>query len=507
MLEMTKAQEDAILPGLNALGATRTPENAGVVDPQIQGIIQAASRGAPGTGLTGTSAIVGGMADRRAKSEDQINAFERDYKASRDRENQFRIAQQQTLAPVGEKLKTAFGNAPTMGETVSIPQAPTQMRIDTKEMGETLSMITALAALGGALTRTPLTAALNNFSAGIQGYVTGNQKVFDNNLKEFDANLKQAKSQNDIIFQKYQAAKEKHGADIQGLQNEYKLIAAETQNPIDMELARRGDVVTLYKTAVERTNMDDKIESARLRLMEQIALHGEQSANRAAVLALGRDRLAESQRAAMEREDAARDRIRQGDDRTALRIKAAEQGGKPTQTERQHYVDSNQLLKSVDRIRGMLNNPELRAKVDDSRLAQVLSESVENKVIQQFLVRPNIDPDVKQYLNEILMLRNQYYLDQSGKAVTGGEALRNYGAVVQPGDTASDVSLKMGVASERARAKMKDYETYFPSLSVIRDKAPAAPAAAATRAVPTMNEKRVINGTPAYWDGNGWVAE
>ncbi len=159
-----------------------------------------------------------------------------------------------------------------------------------------------------------------------------------------------------------------------------------------------------------------------------------------------------------------------------LKARAAENGGKPSTTERQHYIDSNQLLKSVDRVEQMLADPKIRAKIDDARVSNFMSDAVESKTIQQFLVRPNLDPQVKAYLTEVANLRNQYYLDMSGKAVTGGEALRNYGAVVQPGDTADDVLNKMQIAKTRTQEKMKDMETYFPSLGKIRGDKEAAPA-------------------------------
>ncbi len=205
----------------------------------------------------------------------------------------------------------------------------------------------------------------------------------------------------------------------------------------------------------------------------------------------GDERLAQRQREFEERQKLEREKL-------AERAKA--QAGKPTQTDRQHYMDSNQLLKAVARVETMLNNPATRKKIDDSRVANFFSDVIETKTIQQFLVRPNLDPDVKTYLAEVANLRNQYYLDMSGKAVTGGEALRNYGAVMQPSDTADDVMTKMGVAKTRANEKMRDLETYFPSLSVIKGK-PAGEGGAGTGApIPTT----AVTGRRAGDNGGGW---
>ena len=68
--------------------------------------------------------------------------------------------------------------------------------------------------------------------------------------------------------------------------------------------------------------------------------------------------------------------------------------------------------------------------------------SEEGKVINQ-LLSSDIPPELSKFLNKVSQLRNNYYLNISGKAVTGGEALRNYGVVSQPGDTPEKMAIKM----------------------------------------------------------------
>ena len=55
----------------------------------------------------------------------------------------------------------------------------------------------------------------------------------------------------------------------------------------------------------------------------------------------------------------------------------------------------------------------------------------------------DIPPELSKFLNKVSQVRNNYYLNISGKAVTGGEALRNYGVVSQPGDTPEKMAIKM----------------------------------------------------------------
>ncbi len=200
---------------------------------------------------------------------------EQEFKASRAREEQARSAQGVAMKPKQDQLQAALGNTPKAPETKPIPEAPKQMPFDTKEVGDTLALITTLAALGGALTRQPLTTALNAFSAGVQGFVKGDHAAYESKLKEFHAGVEKAKNENETVWKKYAAAKDKYKTDIAGLQNELKLIAAETQSPIDMELAKQGDVVSLLKIRETSRDHFQKAAATAARIGEQGRAHAE----------------------------------------------------------------------------------------------------------------------------------------------------------------------------------------------------------------------------------------
>lgn len=229
-----------------------------------------------GTGMAGTDPVLRLLMERGATGDKRALGAEQEVKASQEREAAARAAQTQALAPKQAELKAKLQQgAPAAPDLAATPQAPTRPMFDQKEVGETLTMITALAALGGALTRAPLTAALNNFSAGVHGYVQGKHDVFAMQLREFDANLKKAHAENDSAWKKYQAAREKYKTDIGGLQSELKLIAAETQNPIDLELAKRGDVVSLEKMAATREQQFNKVLENVARIRNTMTQHAE----------------------------------------------------------------------------------------------------------------------------------------------------------------------------------------------------------------------------------------
>lgn len=240
----------------------------------------------PGDALGGipgsdTKSLIQQILARGQKAGAQIGDTESQFTASQGREAAARGAQAAALKPVQEQQRAMLTQgAPQPPEMAATPVAPTAPKIDAKEMSDTLALITGLAAIGGAFTRQPLTAALNSFSQGVHGYVQGKQDVFQNSLKEFQANLTKAKSDNDATWKKYEAARSKYGTDIQGLQTEAGLIAAETQNPIDMELAKRGDLVSLMKLRETANNNFDKVMGNVLKIQEQAQSHKDATAAR-----------------------------------------------------------------------------------------------------------------------------------------------------------------------------------------------------------------------------------
>ena len=236
----------------------------------------------PGTGLGGTDPILRKILSQGDAMRAQSAQSQDDLKASQERQDAAMNAQAAALAPKRAELKAKLEQTPQAPELKDVNATPPKPGFDPKEMYESLSLITALAALGGALTKQPLTAALNNFSAGVHGMVQGNEQAYQDNLKEFDANIRKAKEENDTIWKKYQAAKDKYGNDIQGLQNELSVIAAETQNPIAVELANQGRIVDLMKLQETQNNNYEKV-------LEQVSRIKEAAARREETMAHNRE--------------------------------------------------------------------------------------------------------------------------------------------------------------------------------------------------------------------------
>lgn len=136
-------------------------------------------------------------------------------------------------------------------------------------------------------------------------------------------------------------------------------------------------------------------------------------------------------------------------------------GLKPSDTAVKGYRGDYQLLADFSYIRERLKDPELRQQMKDYKFTQLFSEKSE---IASALLQPSVPRKLREFATFIADMRNNKYLDNSGKAVTGGEALRNYNAIAQPSDDAETMSAKVNGAQTRIIDRIKLTRELYPSL-------------------------------------------
>jgi hypothetical protein len=134
-------------------------------------------------------------------------------------------------------------------------------------------------------------------------------------------------------------------------------------------------------------------------------------------------------------------------------------GLKPGQTTQQHFLDTKMLRDDMAMLQEKLKDPELRKKLDEYRAQNWFGE--QSTALEQILQK-KIPADVREFATLVKVIRNKTYLDMSGKAVTGGEALRNFGAVIQPSDSAAGMDTKLKIGIERADRNMNSIQEYYP---------------------------------------------
>jgi len=119
--------------------------------------------------------------------------------------------------------------------------------------------------LGGALTRAPLTASMNNISGMINGMVQGNNQEFENQYKQFQANYQKGMSAHQAYNDDLNALKEKHKGDHEAFVEEKQLLDARYGKQGELLKQENQTLQTYYKnihdeqsTAVKAAEESDR---------------------------------------------------------------------------------------------------------------------------------------------------------------------------------------------------------------------------------------------------------
>ena len=137
------------------------------------------------------------------------------------------------------------------------------------------------------------------------------------------------------------------------------------------------------------------------------------------------------------------------------------------------YIADNQLRVDISSLKNQLQDPQLVQQIKQYGVESFLSEEG-GKAISQVMQRQMPDKLAK-FLTEVRDMRNNYYLTISGKAVTGGEALRNYGVVPQPGDSQQQMLNKLDGMERRVGQKINAIRGLYNAPDISGSLSPGTP--------------------------------
>jgi hypothetical protein len=147
---------------------------------------------------------------------------------------------------------------------------------------------------------------------------------------------------------------------------------------------------------------------------------------------------------------------------------------KPGAEVTKNYIGYQTLMADMAGVIEDLKKPSLRKLIADNRATAFASEKAD--WLDQILSK-KVPSELRQFLVKIKAIRNNNYLFTSGKAVTGGEAMRNYGVVAQPGDTPEYMDDKIKIMNENIARTITQYQKLYglpsldkDSISSFRDK-------------------------------------
>jgi hypothetical protein len=171
---------------------------------------------------------------------------------------------------------------------------------------------------------------------------------------------------------------------------------------------------------------------------------------------LARDQIGVADQLAMKREEQAA-RLAE----TALKeaAKGTTAGLKPGAKDVQAFISLNILQKDLQGLIDDMKDPELANLVKNYRLEAFFEEEWGKTVAQ--LLQTEIPPKLRTFLTKVKDIRNNYFLEISGKAVTSGEAMRSYGTVPQPGDDPEVIKNKIDGMIGRVNGKITLYNQIF----------------------------------------------
>jgi hypothetical protein len=137
------------------------------------------------------------------------------------------------------------------------------------------------------------------------------------------------------------------------------------------------------------------------------------------------------------------------------------------------YIADNQLRVDISSLKNKLQDGELVQQIKQYGVESFLSEEG-GKAISQVMQR-QMPSKLSKFLTEVRDMRNNYYLTISGKAVTGGEALRNYGVVPQPGDSQQQMLNKLDGMERRVGQKINAIRGMYNAPDISGTMSPGTP--------------------------------
>jgi hypothetical protein len=454
---------------------------------------------------------LGKMMLKDAEGKNLLAIKEKELQAVHDRERK----------RIRDELGDKFYNSPDMQEFKKFADesADKMMFVPSQTtaplLGVVFATIGATGLLLGGLSKGNAKAALSAMNGMAEGFAKGKEDLYKQERQTFDTNVKAMTQRMGILKSKLDVAREKMKYDAEAADLEANAAFAEAGADflkVNKDKFGLQDSIIKLETQIKQNDtwarlMETKksaaikeLESQRFKAHESELTRNQQMSIQRMLESGREERAAESIAAANAR--AASDRkmralIAQMGQQSVQPIgmadgqlmvmdksgnissrplpegfkgagKLAEKGGtslKPGAKLQEGYVAQNIFASDITEMKNQLQDPDLQKLIKNYRPEAFFSEK--SDYLDQ-LLSTNLPPKLNKFLTTIKDFRNNYYLDKSGKAVTGGEALRNYGVVPQPGDTAERMSQKFDGLEKRVKNQIAiNQQLYgFPELKI-----------------------------------------
>jgi len=383
-----------------------------------------------------------------ADTEAQIAGAEQEQKvAGLEQRQQLQEQQAAELRqlPEREKLRTAREE---LAGAAFVPTKETAQDIATIF---SLTSIIGMAIGGGA--KQNAYAAMAAMNGMLDGYQKGRADIYKRERDMFDKNLKALQTKVQTLQQELTEAIQLKQQDFKAGETAIEIAMAKAgADLLDLKRKKNGDLAAL-ETVVQLGKDTDSL----IKMTNEQAKQAEEMAFKERQLK-EQSRLREAQMAQA---------------KALAELKAAPGGLNMSAKTQEAYMADNQLRSDISSLKTQLRDPELVQQIKQYGVESFLSEEG-GKAISQVMQR-QMPEKLAKFLTEVRDMRNNYYLTISGKAVTGGEALRNYGVVPQPGDSQQQMLNKLDGMERRVAQKVMMMQGMYNVPDISRFITPGAP--------------------------------
>jgi len=234
--------------------------------------------------------------------------------------------------------------------------------------------------------------------------------------------------------------------------------------------AARAKAASDAAIAMARINSNESIAGRRIASSEEIAKARIQSEQ---------DRSDDAGRRQMFRlEKERQEAIRKEDAKAKTSQNAPIKDNRPlaTTTDVRVYGDLKDQERAWDRMQVKLSDEKFQKSFDKLGMAKklfiepmagegpsaLITRAISATLAEKTRAR---DSELINFLQDIIQLRNTYYRQQSGLAVTGGEAARNFFLTAQPADSALILKQKVDRAKDQIASKRLDMESSYRNIN------------------------------------------
>lgn len=329
--------------------------------------------------------------------------------------------------------------------------------VPTKETAQDIATIFSLTsiigmAIGGGAKQNAY-AAMAAMNGMLDGYQKGRADIYKRERDMFDKNLKALQTKVQTLQQELTEAIQLKQQDFKAGETAIEIAMAKAgADLLDLKRKKNGDLAAL-ETVVQLGKDTDSL----IKMTNEQAKQAEEMAFKERQLK-EQSRLREAQMAQA---------------KALAELKAASGGLKMSAKTQEAYMADNQLRSDISSLKTQLRDPELVQQIKQYGVESFLSEEG-GKAISQVMQR-QMPEKLAKFLTEVRDMRNNYYLTISGKAVTGGEALRNYGVVPQPGDSQQQMLNKLDGMERRVAQKVMMMQGMYNVPDISRFITPGAP--------------------------------